>query len=91
MITIAAPEWATTDADDRYPGRYTAHIARVEVAGLAFLIRITPGNRDTFTHPGFYAEIEGGRGLTWGMFGNSVEDLKRDAVRDIADELNGLY
>ncbi len=40
-------EWHTVDADDRWPGRWTAHTASVHAHGRIYLIRITPGDHAT--------------------------------------------
>ena len=52
-------EWHTADADDRWPGRWTAHTASVHAHGRTYLIRITPGDHATYLAPGFYADIDG--------------------------------
>jgi len=45
-------EWHTVDADDRWPGRWTAHTASVHAHGRTYLIRITPGDHATYLAPG---------------------------------------
>ncbi|CAB4758153.1 unannotated protein [freshwater metagenome] len=80
----AAPvEWHAVDADDRWPGRWTAHTASVHAHGRTYLIRITPGDHATYLAPGFYADIDGGYGQRWGMRTATLDEAKRRAVEDV--------
>jgi hypothetical protein len=80
----AAPaEWHAVDADDRWPGRWTAHTASVHAHGRIYLIRITPGDHATYLAPGFYADIDDGYGQRWGMRTGTLDEAKRRAVEDV--------
>ncbi|MCK5927194.1 MAG: hypothetical protein KAG80_03275 [Nocardioides sp.] len=76
-------EWHAVDADDRWPGRWTAHTASVHAHGRTYLIRITPGDHATYLAPGFYADIDGGYGQRWGMRTATLDEAKRRAVEDV--------
>jgi hypothetical protein len=78
----AAPvEWHAVDADDRWPGRWTAHTATVHAR--TYLIRITPGDHATYLAPGFYANIDGGYGQHWAINTRTLDEAKRRAVEAV--------
>ena len=80
----AAPvEWHAVDADDRWPGRWTAHTATVHAHGRTYLIRITPGDHATYVAPGFYADVDGGYGQCWAIRTRTLPEAKRRAVEDV--------
>lgn len=56
--TISIGSWTTCDADDRFPGEYTAHFSLATVDRHDFHVRITPGDRDTYRAKGVYVEID---------------------------------
>lgn len=56
--TISIGSWSTCDADDRFRGEYTAHLALATVGGHGFHLRITPGDHDTYRAQGVYVEID---------------------------------
>jgi hypothetical protein len=68
------------DADNRWPGRWTAHTASVHAHGRTYLIRITPGDHATYLAPGFYADIDGGYGQHWAI--NTRDARRGQAPRD---------
>lgn len=80
MSTIAIQDWTAVDADDRYPGEFTAYLTRASVAGHDFFIRITPGNPDRYRAPGFHTEIDDhGYGInrqSWSLHTDTVEEAK---------------
>ena len=76
-------EWHAVDADDRWPGRWTAHTASVHAHGRIYLILITPGDHATYLASGFYADIDGGYGQRWGMRTATLDEAKRRAVEDV--------
>ena len=76
-------EWHAMDADDRWPGRWTAHTASVHAHGRTYLIRITPGDHATYLAPGFYADIDGGYGQHWAINTRTLDEAKRRAVEDV--------
>lgn len=76
-------EWHAVDADDRWPGRWTAHTASVHAHGRTDLIRITPSDHATYLALGFYADIDGGYGQRWGMRTATLDEAKRRAVEDV--------
>jgi hypothetical protein len=86
-----APVWSVVDADDRFPGRFDAHVTAITMGGIEFRVRITPGDRDTYLAPGFTADIDGGRGHQWTLTvpGAGLDRLKAAVVDDLADELQG--
>jgi len=76
-------EWHAVDADDRWPGRWTAHTGSVHAHGRTYLIRITPGDCVTYLVPGFYADVDGGYGQRWGIRTATLDEAKRRAVEDV--------
>lgn len=76
-------EWHAVDADDRWPGRWSAHTASVHAHGRIYLIRITPGDHATHLAPVFYADIDGGYGQRWGMRTGTLDEAKSRAVEDV--------
>lgn len=76
-------EWHAVDADDRWPGRWTAHTTSVHAHGRTYLIRITPGDHATYLAPGFYADIDGGYGQHWSIRTRTLAETQRRAVEDV--------
>lgn len=82
-VTSAAVEWHAVNADDRWPGRWTTHIASVHAHGRTYLIRVTPGDHATYTAPGFHADIDGGYGQHWTLHARTLSDAQRRAVAEV--------
>lgn len=80
MSTIAIEDWVDVDADERYPGEFTAHVTRATAAGHDFFVRITPGTSDSYRGPGFHTEIDDqGYGIgrqSWSLHTETVEEAK---------------
>lgn len=48
--------WHTVDSDDRYPGQFISQVAELD----GFLLRVDPGNSDTYNAVGFAWSAERG-------------------------------
>jgi hypothetical protein len=79
-------EWHAVDADDRWPGRWTAHTASVHAHGRIYLIRITPGDHATYLASGFYADIDGGYGQHWAINTRTLDEASAAKDRHTLSE-----
>lgn len=79
--------WHAVDADDRYPGRFTAYVTAHTIAGITYRARITPGSADTYAAPGWHAAIDGDAPAgQWSLTGRDLSPLMAEVERDMADD-----
>jgi hypothetical protein len=95
LPTAPAPvEWHTHDADDRFPGQFTAHCATIVTTdGREYRVRITPGDVATYLAPGWHADVRPlGRGQGWWWTEHeSLAVLKSIVAREARDDTDHLF